>query len=192
MRERSCIVARQAGDPARLIRFVLSPEGVVTPDFSERLPGRGAWVSCERAFVLRAAGEGMFSRAFRRAARLPDGVDADAFAAQIESGLRKRALAALGLARKAGAVAPGFDLTVAMIRAGKAGLVLSAADAGHDGVSKLESLKGALIYRRVFSTDEQSAAIGRDGLVHAAIAAGEHADRLIRETARLEQFCALD
>ena len=37
--ERRCIVTRETGPKAGLIRFVASPEGVVVPDVAGRLPG---------------------------------------------------------------------------------------------------------------------------------------------------------
>ena len=38
---RRCIVTRQALEKPAMIRFVIDPEGRVTPDLKERLPGRG-------------------------------------------------------------------------------------------------------------------------------------------------------
>ena len=44
-RERRCSSAVESGSDAHLIRFALSPDGVVTPDVAAKLPGRGAWAA---------------------------------------------------------------------------------------------------------------------------------------------------
>jgi uncharacterized protein len=36
-----CIVTREEAGEDQLIRFALSPEGIVTPDLQAKLPGRG-------------------------------------------------------------------------------------------------------------------------------------------------------
>ena len=45
---RRCIVTRQALEKPAMIRFVIDPDGQVTPDLKERLPGRGLWVTATR------------------------------------------------------------------------------------------------------------------------------------------------
>ena len=47
-RERLCLASGQTRDPVDMIRFVLSPDGIVTPDVAGKLPGRGVWVSANR------------------------------------------------------------------------------------------------------------------------------------------------
>ena len=47
--ERRCIASGESGSKFGLIRFVLDPAGGVTPDLAERLPGRGVWLSSDRA-----------------------------------------------------------------------------------------------------------------------------------------------
>jgi len=40
-RERRCIVSGEVLPEAKLIRFVVSPDGEITPDIAAKLPGRG-------------------------------------------------------------------------------------------------------------------------------------------------------
>src|SRR5262249_2013886 len=42
---RRCAVTRALRPKDQLIRFVLSPDGVVVPDLKEKLPGRGVWLT---------------------------------------------------------------------------------------------------------------------------------------------------
>ena len=46
--ERLCAVTRAVKPVDELIRFVVGPDGVV-PDLKRKLPGRGLWVTAERA-----------------------------------------------------------------------------------------------------------------------------------------------
>ena len=69
--ERRCIVTRETGPKAGLIRFVAGPDDEVVPDLAERLPGRGMWVSADAATLRQAAGKGHFARAAKRQVRVP-------------------------------------------------------------------------------------------------------------------------
>ena len=102
--ERRCIVTGASGDTAAMIRFVLDPDGVVTPDLEERLPGRGAWLLADRDVMSKAVAKNPFPRAFRTAARLPDQLP------DLLTGLlRRRCLDQLGLANGAGQLTAGYE-----------------------------------------------------------------------------------
>ena len=62
MRERRCIATGEVLPEARLIRFVLDPDGSIVPDIAAKLPGRGYWVSAERAAIERAATRRLFAK----------------------------------------------------------------------------------------------------------------------------------
>jgi hypothetical protein len=183
-------VTGRVGGRSDLLRFVLDPDGVVTPDFSGALPGRGAWVAAERTAVEEAGRRMAFSRAFRREARLRAGLDPAAFAGEVETALAARALSALGLARRAGDVAPGYEKARARAETGAAALVLIARDAADGGAEKLARAAGATPVCRAFDAAAQSAALGLDGVVYAALSPGGAADRLLVELRRLAGFRA--
>jgi predicted RNA-binding protein YlxR (DUF448 family) len=61
-RLRKDIVLGEATDEARLVRFVVGPDGAVVPDVARKLPGRGMWVDATREAVSTAAKKGLFSR----------------------------------------------------------------------------------------------------------------------------------
>lgn len=188
--ERRCIVTGETGSPDGLIRFALDPDGIVTPDLSARLPGRGAWVGARRILVEQAASRGMFSRAFKRDAALAGGVSPAGLAELVEQGLRARALAGLGLARRAGRAVLGFDLVETLLREGAVGVALVASDAGADGSGKVRRLAGETPVIDVFASADLSAAFGKQGLVYAAIRAGREAGRVRSETMRLLRYRA--
>ncbi len=74
---RRCIVTRQALEKPAMIRFVIDPDGRVTPDLKERLPGRGLWVTATRAALDQAVAKHAFSKAAKQSVKaapdLPSG-----------------------------------------------------------------------------------------------------------------------
>lgn len=161
----------------------MSPDGVVTPDLAEKLGGRGAWVCADRAYLERAVSKGLFARAFKSKADAPDDL-ADA----VEAGLERRALDALGLARRTGDVALGFDQVKEALVKCRAGVLLTASDAAEDGRDKLSRLAEGVFHHEGFTSAALSAALGKDGVKHAALKKGAPAKRFAREAARLDGF----
>ncbi|MEO0398278.1 MAG: DUF448 domain-containing protein [Pseudomonadota bacterium] len=106
---RTCIVTGREGSRETLLRFARSPDGHVVPDLAGKLPGRGVWTVAERGAVIKAAKKGLFARGFKAATKLPDGMEPDGFADDIDAGLQKRLLGALGLARRGGSAIVGGE-----------------------------------------------------------------------------------
>ena len=69
-RERRCLAIGETRDPLDMVRFVLSPDGVVTPDIARKLPGRGVWVSADRKSLEKTIALKSFSRGFKTKAEL--------------------------------------------------------------------------------------------------------------------------
>ena len=183
--ERRCLVTREVKDQDQMIRFVLDPAGQVVPDVDGRLPGRGMWLSADRNVLNRAIAANLFARA----ARMRVQVRAD-LAEQVERLLVSRALDCLGLARRAGQVAMGFDQVRACLRSSSAAVLIAAADSAADGRRKLRQLAPGVPVITAFSKAELGAALGRDGIVHVAVAPGGLARRLIGSVRRLAGFRA--
>ncbi|MDR7036361.1 MULTISPECIES: RNA-binding protein [Methylobacterium] len=190
---RTCIVTRVSQDPARLIRFVLGPDGTVVPDLRARLPGRGAWVSARREAVAEAARRRLFQRAFKtKTAEAADDV-ADRIAESLREDLRQ----GLALANKAGCVVAGFAKVEAAIgdRAGVAAIV-HASDASADGRRKIAAAlhrrHGDAISRVPIIDDlsgvELDMALGRDHVIHAALVAGVGASGCLARWRRYRSF----
>lgn len=181
--ERRCIATGESGATDRLIRFALDPEGRLTPDLAERLPGRGVWLTADRALAAEAVKKRQFSRAFRQPveapADLPD---------LLERLLAARLIEAVSLARKAGLAANGFEKVRARLRAGPAGALLAASDGADDGRAKLASLAGEAPVVDSLTAEELGRAFGRDAVVHAVLDAGGATERVIRESRRLDGF----
>jgi predicted RNA-binding protein YlxR (DUF448 family) len=182
--ERRCIATGESGPTGRLVRFVLGPEAVVVPDLAGRLPGRGVWLTAERALVERAVAKKLFSRAFKAQAAAP----AD-LADRLEALLASRLIDLIGLARKAGHAVTGFEKVRARLKEGAAGALVQASDGAADGKAKLARLAGGVPggvrIIEVLDSTELGLAFGRDFAIHAALDRGGFADRAIGEAARL-------
>jgi predicted RNA-binding protein YlxR (DUF448 family) len=186
--ERLCAMTRAVKPIDELIRFVVGPQGVV-PDLKRKLPGRGLWVTAERATLKNAIERNIFARGFKREVRVtPELLD------QTESLLVRSALDALAIAGKSGLVAAGFAKTEAAIARDTVVGLLHASDAGADGVAKLA---GALRRRddaegisviNTFTTAQLDLALGRSNVVHAALLAGPASGTFLTRFARLERF----
>jgi uncharacterized protein len=179
-----CIVTREEAGEDQLIRFALSPEGQVVPDLQAKLPGRGVWVTCSRKVLGDAIKRQAFARGFEAEAEVPDGL-----ADLVYSLLRRQAVNHLSLARKAGEALQGFTKVEEALRKGPVRLLLHAAGSSADGAAKLDRLKQAeTIVSDSFAASEMDLAFGRDNVVHAAVAAGGLAEKLVICLQRLRDF----
>jgi predicted RNA-binding protein YlxR (DUF448 family) len=176
MNDRTCIVTRERREPDELIRFVVAPDGAVVPDLKRKLPGRGCWVTAEHLHVGKAVAKNLFARAFKRQVTVsPDLPDL------IDRVMVQSALGALGLARKAGAVALGAAKVENAVRSGEALIVLHATDASLDGVRKIAQARRATAHLggpkirayKLFSEPDLSLALGGTNVIHAAVLAKE-------------------
>jgi uncharacterized protein len=169
--ERQCAVTRERLPKEAMIRFVLSPDNVVTPDIAARLPGRGVWVAAERKHVDTAAAKGAFARGFKGAVAVPEGLSD-----LTERLLVKRCVELLGLARKAGLAIQGHDQVRDALRGKAPAFLLEASDGAEDGRNKVYFLAKA-IYSDVkvagaLSAQELGMAFGRDRVIHGLVRRG--------------------
>lgn len=181
--ERRCIVSGERGDPAGLLRFVVGPDAAVVPDLEGELPGRGMWVTSRQSAVAEAVRRKAFSRAARAPVKAPPELPD-----MVAGLLRRRALARLGLAQRGGALVAGADKVRDWVEKGRAGLLLQAADGAADGRRRLAHLAQALPLVALYDGQELSLALGRENVVHAAIAAGGAAERALQDALRLQRY----
>jgi uncharacterized protein len=181
--QRRCIVTGVSEDKARLLRFVVGPDGRIVPDVAGRLPGRGLWLKCRRDIVRQAAAK----RSFERAARAPVLIDVD-LDRRIEDLLVLRLIDLIGLARRAGLAVQGFVKVRALIEAGDAVALLAAADGAEDGRQKLRALGPDLPLIEALSAAELGRAFGRENAVHVALRKGALVTTLVNEAGRLDAY----
>jgi uncharacterized protein len=173
--ERTCIVTRVAKSDAELLRFALSPEGVVVPDLKRKLPGRGVWVSKEKSVLAEAIKRHLFAKGFGKEAKAgPELLEL------VTRLLRAEMLSAISLSRKAGLATQGFMKVEEAATKGKVAVMLHAAGCGTDGCEKLNRKCGANV--AIFDLFEQSEldlAFGRENVVHASLTFGGQTQKLL-------------
>lgn len=186
---RACALTRLRRPKDELIRFVLAPDGVVVPDFKEKLPGRGVWLTAAHDIVAEAAKRNVFARALKAEAKVPEGL-----AAQVEKRLAEAALSALSLANKAGEVVFGNAKVEEAIARGRVLALIHASEAAEDGCRKLDGKargmqdEGQIPALRAFSADELGLASGRTNVIHAALIQGGAARNVLAAASRLERY----
>lgn len=180
---RRCVATRQCRPREELIRFVIGPDGGLAPDLEEKLPGRGYWVGADSKSLEAALRGRAFQRAARRRLSVPDNLEA-----RVEAGLAERCCGLLGLARRSGLLAAGYEGAREWLREGRGGLLVEALDGAENGRRALAGLARGLPAVSVLTAAEMGAAIGRDITVHAVLGPGRLAERFAREAGRLAGF----
>ncbi|WP_127901436.1 RNA-binding protein [Solirhodobacter olei] len=185
--ERRCIVTGEVQPKGGLIRFVVSPAGEVVPDILGRLPGRGIWVSADRAAIEKAAKKGLFARAARQAVTAPEGLAAD-----VEAQLARRVVDLVSLARKAGEAVVGYEKVKDWLGKDRAAVLIQASDGSERGKSKLHPPAGPDSLIGCLSRQEMGLAFAREHAIHGALAAGGLATRVVEEAAKLARLRGLN
>lgn len=171
-----------------MIRFVVSPQGEITPDLEGKLPGRGLWLTATRTMVDTALKRRAFAKAAKRQVDVSPNIGE-----RLEELLRTRALALLGLTHRAGQVTFGFEKVAEALRRQDAAVLVQASDTAQGGREKMRSAlrAGENEAKTVewFDREELSLALGRENVVHAALRRGGLATRFQTECDRLAGFC---
>ncbi len=178
--ERRCIATGQTHPRANLVRFVLSPDGTVTPDIAGRLPGRGLWVSANSKSLQLAINKNAFARAAKSQARIPENLTG-----LVEELLVKRIIELLSLARKGGYTICGFEKTKSALMSEGVAVLLQADDGSVPQMRKLRPPRGENTHISSLKAAELGLAFGRGHVIHAALARGGLTDKIRLEAARL-------
>jgi predicted RNA-binding protein YlxR (DUF448 family) len=198
---RMCAVSREVRPIEELIRFVVGPSGEVVPDLKRKLPGRGLWIAASRQAVAEAVRRHHFSRGFKATVRA-----APTLADDIETLLVRSAVAALGIAAKAGQVVSGFAKVESALsqQQGRSALsaLIHASDGAADGIRKLDALarqiqgtKGpapAFPIVTCLTSAELDLALGRANVIHAALLAGPASRTFLSRSQTLVRYRLAD
>ncbi len=178
--ERRCIATGDTGPKTGLIRFAVGPDGAVVPDILGKLPGRGIWVSADRAALAKVAEKRLFSRAAKMQVTVPEGlVD------QVEAALARRVIELISMARKAGRAVAGFEKVKGWLLSGEAAVLMQATDGSPRERSRLRPPPGKDSFFAVLTASELGLSFGREHVIHAALAAGGLTDRVREDATRL-------
>ena len=195
--ERRCILSGEHGARASLVRLAISPDGLVLPDVHAKAPGRGAWLAVGRAELESAMAKGKLKGALARAFKGAPLSVPDDLPQRIADALTRALLDRMGLELRAGHLLLGSDRIAEAARGGGVELLLHAADASADGRRKLDQAwrvgreaEGSGETGTVLPLDRAalSVAMGRDNVVHMALADPAAAARVSLALRRLMHF----
>ncbi len=200
--ERKCILSGEHASRDALVRLAISPTGpdgvcLVLPDVFARAPGRGAWIGVSRADLEIALSKGKLKGALARAFKGEALTIPDDLADRIQAALLRAFTDRLGLEMRSGRLLVGSDRIAENARQGKVAWLAHAADAAEDGSRKLdqawrvgEDAEGSGLRGITLPLDRAalSVALGRDNVVHLALADKAAAARLSEPLQRLLGF----
>jgi len=181
--ERRCIVSGEVQPKGGLIRFVVGPGTALVPDIEGKLPGRGIYVSADRALIAQAAKKKLFARAAREPVTVP--ADLDAMVHDLQT---RRVIGLLALARKAGQAVAGYEKVKDWLRSEEAVVLIQATDGSERGKTKLKAPPGEDGFIGCLLAGEIGLAFGREHVIHAALAAGGLSARVVEEAAKLARL----
>ncbi len=177
--ERKCIATGEVQPKFGLIRFVTGPDGQVYPDVAAKLPGRGVYVAADRAALDKAVDKKLFSRGFKAQVTAQKNL-----ADEVEKQVARRVIELISLARKSGDAVAGYEKVKTWLDRDEAQILIQASDGSGRGKSKLSTPHFGK-YIGWLTADELGAAFGRQTVIHAALASGGLAKRVVEEAQRL-------
>lgn len=185
--QRRDIASGETIDADGLIRFVVSPDGVLVPDVSHKLPGRGLWVRSDRASLEIAIKKNIFSKAAKRQVKTDAGLSG-----RVHDLLRRRCLDLLGLARREGGLVSGFEKVLTTTKSGKTAWLIEASDSAEDGRKRVlaaaRAVNNGVKLCGCFGNAELSLALGLENAIHVALLPGRRVERWSLEMKRLSGF----
>ena len=199
--ERKCILSGAKGTRDEFVRLAISPDGLVLPDALARAPGRGAWIGVPRGALEAALANGKLKGALARAFKGARMEIAESLPDMVEQALTRAFLDRLGLEMRAGKLILGADRIAEQARLGGVAWLAHAADAAEDGTRKLDQAwrvgmdaegSGMGGIRLPLDRAALSVALGRDNVVHLALAEGNSAERVALPLRRLLHFIGAD
>lgn len=195
--ERRCVLTGKTSARDDLVRLAVSPDGDVLPDALAKAPGRGAWIGVSKADLEEAIASGKLKGALSRAFKSGDIKVPEDLPTRIEAALKKAVLERLGLEMRSGRLILGSDRIANEARMGAVAALYHAADAKEDGCRKLDQAwrvgldeegSGLQGERLPLDREALSVALGRENVVHLALADAKSAQRIAIPLRRLQTF----
>ncbi len=184
---RRCASTMEELDKSMMLRFVLSPDNMVTPDLKGNLPGRGMWVKADKLALSHAIQKNMFAKSAKSKVKIPNDL-----LERTESLLRKRIMDILALARRSGDALSGFEKVKDMLKTHRADVVLVAGDSKSDSAEKLAGMCRMLSVSFMDGVDGEMLGkiFGNDKATYASVVKCGIANILKYEIGRLNLFLA--
>ncbi|WP_369027027.1 DUF448 domain-containing protein [Qipengyuania sp. RANM35] len=199
--ERRCVISGETAPREILVRLAVSPDGLVLPDAQEKAPGRGAWIGVDRAGLEQAIASGKLKGGLSRAFKTGELDIPENLPQLVEDALTRVFLDRLGLEMRVGHLILGTQRIAEHARGGALALLCHASDASEDGRKKLDQAwrvgretegSGERGLELPLDRNALSVALGRDNVVHLALADDAAADRVLKPLTRLMHFLGQD
>ncbi len=163
------------------------PDGAACFDIEGRLPGRGAWV-CPSPGCLDAMAPGALGHVLRAPVRLPSPA---VRRRELAEGLGRRVANLLTIARKMRGVTCGPAGVRAMLAAGRARLVLIAADISADAIASWTARSQPVALRTAPDAQTLGMILGRSPVEAAAITVDGLASAILQAMDRWQAFSSV-
>ncbi len=196
--ERRCILSGESAARDHLLRLAISPDGLVLPDVAGKAPGRGAWITPDRALLQAALTDNSLKKALMRAFKGAALTIPDDLADRVQAALTRQLCDRLGLELRSGNIVLGSARIEEQARSGRIATLLHASDSSEDGRRKLDQAwrvgsdaEGSGKRGAVLPLDRSvlSVALGRENVVHLGVAGHlrdtRAADRVLHPVTRL-------
>ena len=182
-KERRDIVSGKVMECSEMLRFAITIDDMIIPDFKKQLPGKGVYVACSKSSLSTAIEKNLFAKAIGKKVKLPSD-----FLKMVENLLRNKGLKAICLAKKAGNLLTGFEKVADALKKDKVAFLLEAKNAGEDGHEKLLSLAKDLKVFMLYEVEELDEALNRVNTVHLAFLKNDIAKMVYNDLEKLDKF----
>ena len=180
---RKCVVTGSVKPLSELLRFVVTPDNMLVPDFDKKLDGRGLYVCVSNKLLKKALEKKLFTKSARVCLKISQD-----FEKQTRHLLYQKGLNWVNLARKAGALAVGFEKVKASILKHQAAFVIRAADAADDGAKKLKAVVDDVQVFDMYNSDDLSTALKTENTVYIAVLKGDISSKVYENIKRYQTF----
>lgn len=191
---RKCVATGESYDKSELLRFVISPDGVLTFDLNHKLPGRGAYVKADVQSLRTALSKNLFGKSLKEKITTPPDM-----AEQIIGQIKQSSLQMLAMARRAGDAVAGTEKSMEAARKYKCGAVILASDAGTDAKKFARNLvlaKAGMAHDAPviseFNRDELGQIFGREQAVVIFMREGRLAGRFLLQISQYQTLKGLE
>ena len=165
---RTCLVTGEEKNKEELLRFTLTPDRQVIPDFKKKLPGKGFYITNSRAVLAQAVSKNVFKKFGKNT--------------KVDPNLGET------VENKAGALITGFEKVRENLQKGRVAFIIEAADAGSDGNAKIRAAAGNTEILTLFEVEELDKALNRTNTVHAAVLKGGMAEMVRSQLRKWQNF----
>ena len=178
-----CMISGEKTHASDLIRFVLSPEKVLTPDLIGDLQGTSFYLAMNFEVISKLKNQSIIPSEFPKDTIIPKNL-----LPNLKNNIRRRLISLISLAKKAGKTIIGFNNLKKALEFEKIDLLIQA----YNGSKReMERLKLPMPQRKrvqCLNSEELGLAFGRDTVIHAGIIKSGFTKNILLYNKKFEQL----